>query len=445
MIIGAGYVGLTLAAILADCGHVILCVDSDKKRINLLKNNTLPIFEPGLDSILFNSFIKKNISFSSEIPRDMKHSIVYLCIGASLNVLGRIDVSTIFSVLDIIFLCEQPPDLICIKSTLPPGTMRSIRQFMTEKKSLSSLVYHPEFMREGSAISDITDRNPLVLGSDSSKAMDQIESLYIPMLKKKELQIIKTSFETAELIKFGWNGFSALRITYFNELSRLCDQMDGDQAVMLRGIAQSERLLPTDQIKPGCGFGGSCLPKDTLSFSKIFEDFGIFSSLIHQTISSNEEHKKFIIDLILNSLGNPVAGKTVSILGCSFKANTDDIRHSIALPIIERLINEGALIRAYDPICLDQIKRFFPHVDCFECPYNAIEQTDCIIVLTDSPEIKQISLDRAKFLARGNLIIDPGAVLNYQNAIEKGFRVIRLKREEHNSPTFEREPCGLSK
>ena len=252
-------------------------------------------------------------------------------------------------------------------------------------------------MREGSAIHDIYTNNPLVLAGESLDAIQKIENMYGNFLNHK-IKVIKTNFETAEIIKYAWNSFSAMRIAYVNELALLCRALNADISTVVQGLASSERLLPTDVLKPGPGYGGSCLPKDTLSFSKVMKDKGFSSSIIHQVIKSNKNHIERIIQDLFALLGTSKSQKIVTILGLSFKADTNDIRNAPSIDIIRALIEKGIIVKAYDPKAMDNMKELFPHVHYFDSPYEAIKDTDCIVVLTEWEEIKEIDFDKVAVL-----------------------------------------------
>jgi UDPglucose 6-dehydrogenase len=240
---------------------------------------------------------------------------------------------------------------------------------------------------------------------------------------------IRTDFATAELIKYGWNTFSALRITFVNELSRLCRHLNADIFTTLQGIACSEDLLPTREIRPGPGYGGSCLPKDVLGFSKIFEEYGIFSSLTHQTILSNQLHIQHVKELVNASLNGSVKGKTIAILGLSFKANTDDFRNSPAINIVKQLEKQGASVRLYDPKCPHE-RILSPSSTAVFCHtvLQAVDAADCVVVLTDAPEIKSVPLDKIQSVVRQKVLVDLRNIYDPAEAITHGFQYYNLGR-----------------
>ncbi len=428
-VVGTGYVGLVTGAIFSHWGHEVICVDIDRKKVEQLQQGIIPIFEPGLTELLCSSSSGKSIEYSDDIKKIAGCSIVYICLGTPLDAKGYCDCSAIDSAIEQIIALSPTPKWICIKSTVPPGTLRRLKQRLSDlKKGDIEIVFNPEFMRQGSALHDIFNKNPLVLGGELS-GVDKIEGLYQPLLNANPaIQVIKTTFETAELIKYGWNGFSALRITYFNELSRLCRDLSADISVLIKGVALSEELLPTKEIKPGCGYGGSCLPKDTKAFSRVLEEHAIYPSLIHQTIASNAAHIKELSSSVITALGNTPERKIVTIVGLAFKANTDDIRDSPAIAIIEELQKQKVIVRAYDLFAIQKMKALFPEVDYFNSVYESLKNSDCMVVLTDSTEIKTMELSRIAKLMKRKTLVDLRNVFDPREAIENGFKIINVGR-----------------
>ena len=405
-IVGCGYVGLTLASILLNNGHTLECIDVDEIKILALNNKTLPIYETNLHDSLFNSTYSKNISFTQNINNTTNTEIYYLCVPTPTDASGACNCSYLYAAFDEIVKNCNTTDatVICIKSTVPPGTIRTLLPRIPDnKKTTTHVIYNPEFMREGCAIQDIYN-NPIILGTESAYAMQKIENLYTAFLPSK-INIIRTTFETAEIIKYAWNSFSAIRIAYVNELASFCKLYNADSAAVMLGLALNEKFLPTGSIKPGPGYGGSCLPKDTTSFAQIMEKNKLFHSIISQTIKSNKEHKKRIIANILECLP-PSDLQTVTLLGLSFKANTNDIRSAPSIDIIQALLDQGILVKAYDPQAIADMKKLFPTVHYFDSPYEAIKNSDCLVILTEWQEIKELDLNKVASLCNRKIIVD---------------------------------------
>ena len=427
-IIGCGYVGLTLSAILSKCGHQIICFDIDHEKVAKLRNKKISIYEPQLEELLFNTSSSKMIFVTKDLCQALDSDILFVCVPTPSDSAGNCDCSFLNTAFkNIVKQCNDTDfKIICIKSTVPPGTIRKLKDFLVkERKNNIHLVYNPEFMREGSAIQDIYERNPIILGGESIEALEIIEDLYSAYINK-DTQIIKTSFEAAEIIKYAWNSFSAIRITYVNELALLCRYFNADIDAVVKGFSLSERLLPTNVIKPGPGYGGSCLPKDTLSFSKVLENNGFSSSMVHQVIISNINHQKKLVQDIFSLLPKPFENKVVSILGLSFKANTNDIRYSPAITVIKELLENGIKIKAYDPKAIKNMKKLFPSVFFFESPYEAVKNVDCIIVLTEWDEIKNLDLNKVALLCNNKILIDTRNIFNPENLGKFGFTYLNM-------------------
>ncbi len=329
---------------------------------------------------------------------------------------------------DIVRECSNTHSLkiICVKSTVPPGTIRTLHNnVVQEKKETLQVVYNPEFMREGSAIDDVLNNNPIVIAAESQEAIEIVEKIYSAIIHSNST-IIKTSFETAELIKYSWNSFSAIRIAYVNELALLCRSFNADISLLIQGLALSEQLLPTHALKPGPGYGGSCLPKDTISFANVLEKNGCSSSIIHQVINSNQNHIAKLITDIFALLGTHKSQKVVTLLGLTFKAHTNDIRNAPSINIIKALLDKGIAVKAYDPKALNAMSELFPQIEYFDCPYEAVKDTDCIVVLTEWDEIKKLDFEKVSKLCHKKVIIDTRNMYDIEILKKQNFRCITM-------------------
>ncbi len=403
-IIGAGQVGLVTATFFAHKGHTVFCVDTDEERIEKLKSNNVYLYEPGLQKLLFNC----GITFTTDLSDAKNTEFFFICVGTPTDSAGACDCSILRNAFyDLVALCDSnSKKIICIKSTVPPGTMQSLKKYLLDhNKHTIGLIYNPEFMRTGSAIKDLKKNNPLVLGSECAQTVQEIEKLYNATFGPN-IKTMKTNFETAEIIKYAWNSFSAIRIAYANELALLCRAFKGDIKQIMECLALSEQLLPTRNIKSGPGYGGSCLPKDAKAFSHVLDTIGLSSSMVHQAIRSNENHIERLTQNLLDLLGSFRRKKIVTILGLSFKANTNDVRGSPAIPLIQTLTDRGVAIKAYDPKAIPNMKKIFPTIQYFNSPYEAIEDSDCIVVLTGWKEIKELDLEKVTRLCNKKLLID---------------------------------------
>jgi len=429
-VIGCGHIGLVMAAVFSKSSHTVLCVDIDQGRIAKLKNKQLPIYEPNLEQLLFER-IDQNIFFFNTVREAICADIFYICVPTPSDAHGECDCSFLYAAFqDVLQECVRQDEqkIICIKSTVPPGTMRQLQnQLLRQGNNQIHLVYNPEFVREGSALRDVYGITPIVLGADSLEAIEKVEEFYQDLLGDN-LTYIKTNFETAELIKYAWNTFSAIRIAYVNELALLSRQFGANIASVVQGLALSEQLLPTGMIKPGPGYGGACLPKEALLLSNVMRGGKISSSLAHQAGASNRNHINRLIQDIFAQLGSEPAQKTVAVLGLSFKAQTSDIRDAPSIAVLQALIEEGVSIRAYDPKAIDSMKVLFPHVHYFNSPYEAVCGADCIVVLTEWEEIRALDLEHMASLCNTKIMVDARNVYDPALLKKYGFMYINMGR-----------------
>lgn len=425
-VVGAGYVGLTMTAAFLECGHEVTCIDLASDKIHALKLKQLPIFEKNLSEIIFSKKYSQLVSFVNNYSEISNSDFFFICTNTPPSKTGECDLSSIYSALDSISLVAKNGAIVCIKSTIPPGTMKQIQEYMhnIHREDLL-LVYNPEFMREGTALNDIFDINPIIIGGENQEAIDKIADLYSYIIdNRKNVKLMKMGFESAELIKYSWNGFSALRVTYINEISRLCKEYSADISEVISGISESQKLLPTSRIRPGPGYGGSCFPKDIIGLSKILEKNGIYPSLIHQTHLSNQEHISYVYKTIVDNLRNNEKEVKVCLLGLTYKAGTNDLRNAPSLFIIDKLIHDGFQVHVYDPLAKSEVLSLFPDVIFHNSPKEAMKNSDIIAVLTDWPEICSLSLEEYKANSKSKVLVDPRFIYNRQAAKSIGLKVL---------------------
>lgn len=408
-IIGTGYVGLVTGAIFSDFKNNVICTDLDIKKIEKLNNSELPIFEPGiLDLIIKNKKIN-NISFTTNIDHAIQSAkIIFIAVGTPIKNDGAVDMSYIEDCAKKIAANLNNEKLIIIKSTVPIGTNSYLKQIIEKnlgKKINFEIISNPEFLREGSAVNDFLYKNPIVIGVNSDYAAEKIKIIYEPLIKNN-LDLIITDPITAETIKYCWNTFSAIKIAYINEISNLCKKVDADIFTVIKGMAQSDNILPLKNIIPGPGIGGSCLPKDTKALLSMAKTLGIDLKILTAVIESNENHKELIIKRIKNYFDNKLENKTIAILGLSFKANTDDIRYSPAIDIISKLLNLNVKIKAYDPASNTHMQKLFPKIKYFDNWKEAVINSDLILILTEWEEFKNLDFDYITKVSTGKVIYD---------------------------------------
>jgi len=407
-VVGTGYVGLIVGAGLADMGHNIVCADIDKDKITMLQNGKMPIYEPGLEKIVEKNVLQRRLYFTSNVPDAIRNSeIVIVAVGTPMGDNGDADLTALKAVVKTIAHNLNGYKVVCIKSTVPVGTNAFVKSFMEQEAGHADfdVVSNPEFLRAGSAIKDFFTCNPIVLGSDSEKALDVMADLYSHLIENG-LDLIRTNFQTAEMIKYAWNSFSAIRIAYVNELSRFCCSCGSDIFTVVKGMSLSDKLLPSKKIKPGPGIGGSCLPKDTRAFVAMANKRGIDLCLVKAYMESNKKQKQFVVENLYKLLNDDVNGKVIGILGLSFKKNTDDIRMSPAIHVIQKLLKAGARVKAYDPRAMDNMKNIFPDIEyCDSCQW-VVENVDAVVILTPWDEFKNIEFKRDYKSGKVPVIVD---------------------------------------
>ncbi|MFA7572949.1 MAG: UDP-glucose/GDP-mannose dehydrogenase family protein, partial [Lutispora sp.] len=352
-VIGTGYVGLVTGACLAEFGNVVICVDNDFEKIEELKKGQIPIFEPELEDTIKKNVYSKRLFFSTDIKSSIvKSDVIFIAVSTPSLDDGTCDIKNVLQVAEDIGLHMNSYKVIINKSTVPMGTGERIKNIISDtlmrknKKYLFDVVSNPEFLREGSAVYDFTHPDRIVLGFEKSMVREILKDIY-KNIYVKGIPIIETNVETAEMIKYASNAFLAMKITFINEIAELCEKVGANVKDVALAMGKDPRIGPYF-LKPGPGYGGSCFPKDTKALVKMGKDFDAPITLIEQTIIANEIQKQKVVKKIKNEIGL-LEGKAITILGITFKANTDDLREAPSLAIIEQLVMEGANIKVYDP------------------------------------------------------------------------------------------------
>lgn len=424
-VLGTGYVGLVSGAGLATLGHHVTCTDIDQEKITKLNQCIMPIFEPELRELVEKNFSEKRLLFSPDLDKTITEAdIIIIAVGTPMNDHGDADLSALMSVAQSIKKNINGYKIICTKSTVPIGTNRKLKLLLSEDRSgvgAFDIVSNPEFLREGSALQDFFCSNPIVIGSDSEKALLVMENLYKPLIDN-ETKLIKTNtFSSAETIKYAWNAYSTIKISYINQLAHLCNAVDANIATVIEGMSFSEKLLPLHCVKPGPGIGGSCLPKDTAALVSMSKELGVDMSIVSEARRANEMHKKTILNDFFTLFGSPVKDKKIAILGLSFKANTDDIRYSPAIDIAKELLNRGARVYAYDPQAMNNMSKIAPTIHYCSSTEEALTNAEAFFLLTDWNEFKQIDLDHvAKIMAR-RVVMDMRNVFDPEKLTKLNF------------------------
>ena len=404
-IIGSGYVGLVTGVCLSDAGHKVICVDKDKSKINILSKGQIPIYEPGLDSLVKKNIKAKNLSFSTNIKSSLNISkIIFIAVGTPTSLEGdNADLSQIYSCAEEISHSIQDESIIIIKSTVPVGTCDRIEEIISKKNpdKKFEVVSNPEFLREGSAINDFENPDRIIVGTSNLKAIESIKEIYKRQIEK-EYPIIFTSRRSSELIKYASNSMLAMRIIFINEIADLCEKVGANVEDIANGIGLDKRIGP-HFLNAGPGFGGSCFPKDARALIESGEEYNAPQNLLKAVIDGNEKRKLNLGNRILEIIGE---NKKVGILGVTFKANTDDMREAPSLSIIPKLLKNNINISIYDPEANKENINEFHGAEWKEDPYSVAKNSDCLIILTEWNEFKELDLKKIKDIMAKPTIID---------------------------------------
>ena len=421
-VIGTGCVGLVVGSCLADGGHDVICVDKDKTRIDVLQSGRAPIHEPGLADMITRNLASNRLQFTTALPDAVAASaIIFLAVGTPEGDGGVTDLSQIMTAARDIAACVDGYKVIAIRSTVPIGTAKAlthtIRQFAPADASFD-IVSNPEFLSAGSAIDNFRNPQRLVIGTSSPRALAMIQEVYRPLDLLDRPMVITTN-ETAETIKYTANTMLALKISFMNETANLCEAVGAD----VRDVALAlglDRRLGAGFLQPGPGFGGSCLPKDVASLSQQALEHGCRFQLAETIIEVNSRQRRVVVDKTRKALGT-LADKTITLLGLSFKPDTNDVRQSPAMHIAKALLSEGASINAYDPAANVEARKVIPEMHYFDDPYSACDGSDMVMVLTEWRQLRDLDLAEVKRRVRCPNMYDARNIFSRQRMQELGF------------------------
>ncbi len=406
-IIGGGYVGLVSGACFAALGVDVVVVEVDAARFGALRQGRIPIYEPGLDALVQENTAAGRLRFSDDLAAAVAGvDAVFLAVGTpTRRGDGHADLSHVYAAAEQVARSLTGYAVIVTKSTVPVGTGRRIAQIIRDLRSDFDVASNPEFLREGSAIADFMRPDRVVIGTDSEQARDVLRQLYRP-LNLIETPMLFTGLETAELIKYAANAFLAMKVTFINEMADLCESVGADVHDVARGIGLDGRI-GRKFLHPGPGFGGSCFPKDTAALMRIAQDAGAPSRLVESVVSVNEARKAGMAGRIVAACGGSVRGRTIAVLGLTFKPETDDMREAPAVTIIHRLSEDGATIRAFDPAGMAGARALLPDavIYCRDAP-DALTEADAVVVVTEWNEFRAIAPERLVGLMRGRVVVD---------------------------------------
>ena len=429
-IIGTGYVGLVSGAGISEFGHNVICVDIDKKKIDLLNTGNIPIYERGLKSIIERNRVAGRLHFSSDINRAIEVSdIIFIAVGTPQGKNNEVDLRAVESVAHSISKHLIGYKIICTKSTVPVGTGKKIESIIKTKNNSAEFDYvsNPEFLREGTAIKDFLHPNRVVIGARSDKAINIMRDIYRP-LYINETPILVTNIETAEMIKYASNAFLALKISYINEIANLCEVVGADIHEVAKAMGQDGRIS-SKFLHPGPGFGGSCFPKDTQALATIGQINDTPLNTIEAAIKTNKRQKLRMVNKLDRLMNYEMKGKTIAVLGLAFKQNTDDVRDAASKVIVPELIEKGATIHAYDPIAMDNFKIYHSEINYFDNWQDAVDGADALIILTEWNEFRGMDLESLKSLLKTPIVLDTKNILSMQQLELLGFAFDNVGRK----------------
>jgi UDPglucose 6-dehydrogenase len=407
--IGGGYVGLVSAACFAEFGVDVAVVETDPAKLATLREGRIPIYEPGLERLVNDNVAARRLSFGDDLPGAVAGAeAVFIAVGTpTRRGDGHADLSYVYAAVEQVARALTGYAVIVTKSTVPVGTGRRVAEIVRSiRPELEfDVASNPEFLREGSAIADFMRPDRVVIGASSERAREVLRRLYRP-LYLIEAPIVFTAVETAELIKYAANSFLAMKVTFINEMADLCEKVGADVHDVARGIGLDGRI-GRKFLHPGPGFGGSCFPKDTLALARIAQDAGAPSRLVETVVAVNDARKASMAARIIAACGGSVRGKTVAVLGLTFKPETDDMRDAPSIPIVSRLVEGGATVRAFDPEGMEQARPLLPDsvVYCRDA-LDAASGADALVVVTEWNEFRALSPSRLKKAMQGSVIVD---------------------------------------
>jgi UDPglucose 6-dehydrogenase len=425
-VIGTGYVGLVTGTCLAEIGHQVFCVDIDVEKIENLKKGIIPIYEPGLDELVKKNFDNKNLSFTTNFEDAVSDSeVVFIAVGTPPMADGSVDLKYVRSAAESIGKAMNGYKVIVDKSTVPIGTGDAVQRIIsTYFKGDFDVVSNPEFLREGSAVSDFMEPDRIVIGNGSEKAKKIMLNLYSPLLGER----VMTNIKTAEMIKYASNAYLATSISFINSIANICEKVGADVTEVAQGMRLDKRIGRYAFLDAGVGYGGSCFPKDVKGLIQIAHENNVSFDILESVEATNEAQKQSLLPKIKKLLGEDLNGKKITIWGLAFKAETDDMREAPALTIVKQLQDRDAKLVAYDSVAEAGAKKMISNLEFVENFYEAVKEADCLVITTAWKEFKDADLDKIKSLMKSPNIVDGRNVFKVETMKEKGFNYLSVGR-----------------
>ncbi len=429
-VVGSGYVGLVAGACLADFGHEVTCMDIDEKKIESLKNNIMPIYEPGLDGVVERNYRYGRLSFTTDMEETVKNNdVIFIAVGTPPKDDGSADLQYVLAVAKEVGKYMDNYKVVVDKSTVPVGTGQLVKKTIAgelEKRGVKTefdVVSNPEFLREGKSIHDFTHPDRIVIGCESEKAAEIMKKVY-RVLYINNTPFVETNIETAEMIKYASNAFLAVKISFINEMALLAEKVGGNVQEIAKAMGMDGRISPKF-LHAGCGYGGSCFPKDTSAIVDIAKSHGTEMKVIKSAIDANETQKMKMVEKITSAMGD-IKGKTISVLGLTFKPETDDMRDAPSLVIIPELIKKGAVIKTFCPQGFKEAKwrleKWNGAITYCNDSYETAKESDAVVILTEWNQFRGLDLEKMLSLMKDNYFFDLRNVYAKDNGIRDLFK-----------------------
>ncbi|GHF15738.1 UDP-glucose 6-dehydrogenase [Kordiimonas sediminis] len=429
-VIGTGYVGLVSGTCFAEFGHEVTCVDKDATKVENLKAGIMPIYEPGLDTLVNRNVATGKLQFTTDLKSAMDGTeAVFIAVGTpSRRGDGHADLQYVFKAVEEVASYITTYTVVITKSTVPVGTGKKITEILSGllDTSLFDVASNPEFLREGAAIEDFMRPNRVVVGTETDRARDVMKELYRPLFLN-ETPMVFTNRETAEVIKYAANAFLATKISFINEMADLCEKVGADVQQVSKGIGLDKRI-GGKFLNAGPGYGGSCFPKDTRALIHTAEDYDVPMEIVRSVVTVNENRKQAMAQKIIDAAGGTVDGKKIAVLGLTFKPNTDDMRESPSLDIIPALQNAGASVHAHDPQGMEEAEKLLENVTYHQDPYDTMHDADILVLITEWNEFRALNMTRVKSLLKSPVVVDLRNIYGHADLPSLGFTYIGIGR-----------------
>lgn len=429
-VIGTGYVGLVAGACLAEMGNNVICVDNDTKKLEMISQGNIPIYEPGLEDLITVNVGEGRLKFSSDLADAVEKSLIcFIAVGTPQGEDGSADLQYVMNVAESIGKSINGYKVIVDKSTVPVGTAEKVAEIIGKyTKESFDVVSNPEFLKQGAAVEDFLRPDRVIIGTNSEKAKNIMLELYEPFVRNQN-PIITMDTRSAEMVKYASNSFLAVKISYANEIANLCEAVGADANMVRLGMCADTRI-GTKFLYPGLGYGGSCFPKDVKAILKTARDNGAECPIIESANKTNRHQRGLFIKKILKRFGEDLSGKTFAVWGLAFKPKTNDMREAPSITIINALLERGAKIQAYDPKAYDCAKIIFgDRIEYMNSSYEALRDADCMLLITEWNEFRRPDFDRIKKCLKTPIIFDGRNQYNYDKMIKNGFEYYQVGRK----------------